>query len=206
MSKHWGFLGRQEGPVLKLRSGAVPVPLSEWLWTHPKKERGLALGLERLRAHPTLQCPDRPDSARTPAKEVPPFQSLAPLSGLRRRDQEEKSFLSVLTKHHWGLRVFEGRAIIQERKKENSAPGTRFHFPTQLFFYFLFINPFHVCVGGGGGVCVCVSGGAGCTNSESALGYLFSGPGGTPGPSFSSTGHLCLVLTFSLLTSTPEEG
>lgn len=43
------------------------------------------------------------------------------------------------------------------------------------------------------------------TISESARGYLFSGPGRIPGSSFSSTGHLCLVLTFSPLTSTPEE-
>lgn len=162
----------------------------------PQEREGLSSGLGE--AEGTSYSPasrQRPDSVRTLAKELPPFQRLAPLSRLRRGDQGEKSFLSVLTKHHWGLRVFKGRAIIQERKKENSAPGTIFHFPTQLFFSFLFITP----LGGGGR-----EGGRG-TTSESALGYLFSSPGGIPGSSFSSTGHLCLVLTFSLLTSTPEE-
>lgn len=79
----------------------------------PQEREGLGSGVGE--AEGTSYTPasrQRPDPVRTLAKELLTFQRLAPLSRLGRRGQGERSFLSVLTKHHWGPRVFKGRAII----------------------------------------------------------------------------------------------
>lgn len=153
------------------------------LWTNTQRGRALSSRLSS-----TLQHPDRRRGFITASakKAPPPFPRLAPLcSGLRKRDYRDKSFLCALKM------CFSGQRHIPRKKRK----PTRYKIPLPypiLLLLFSFNNKSFSALG---------------LQILSQLWVIYSPVQGEfQAPAFPPLGTSALVLTFSVLTSMPDEG